>query len=169
MCCYSFENRNWDKKISMFILNIELSASKQCNNTMNITLFVLYLQMLFLFHSTVTFPSYSWGGRKTEGIDVAYLRPCCLLYCRTPNWTQASFIWINSVSLQWPLVHAIVPSEFCLTTKTTTTRKCLRFTTQDQQWSIWGKHYKRFLFICSSLIRIFVLGSKDPSKWFKSQ
>lgn len=127
----------------------------------------------FIFHSTVTFPFYSWGGEKTEGIDVAYLCPCRLLYCRTPNWSQAAFIWIGSVSLQCTLgLCSIVPSEFCLIatkTTTTTTRKCLRFTTQEQRRSIWGKRYKGFSFICSSLIRIFVWGSKDLSKWLRSQ
>lgn len=98
VCCYSFENRNRDyidryvttftfsalvtlnKSMWFFfqfflfliILNIKLSALKQCNNTMNITLYVFYLQILFYFSFYCYFPILFMRRGKDRG------HRCCL-------------------------------------------------------------------------------------------
>lgn len=55
------------------------------------------------FSFCFTFSFHSRGEERTEGMDVAhFLSPLTFKYCRPANWSQAAFVWINSVSAMHP-------------------------------------------------------------------
>lgn len=175
---FSFENGNWDYlnkhgQLSLFLpwshwwvngtyffnfflsfLIIKESTWKWCSDTINITLYIFYLQLLFLSNSTFIFSLHSWRDERTEVTCVAHLYPCRPLYCRHPNDPRLPS-FESTVSLPCTrLPCSTLQSKFCLiTTKTTPIKKKPQIHHTGAVTIHLGKHYKGSSFICILLIR----------------